>query len=83
MFAWLYLGTVYQTMRSLLYNRRTSAAQTESLDLMKMNKVTSIVKQLAKSKTNKITKVIRNVPYSSNTQIHSSGMDWTRNKIKR
>ena len=56
MLPWLYLGTVYQTMPNSLHDRRI-AAETVSLDLIKMNNITSNVNQLEPSKANKKTKV--------------------------
>lgn len=70
-------------MRSFLYGRRALAAQTDSFNLMKINDVTSIVRQLKTSKTNKIIKVTTSAPNPGNTQIHSSGTEWFRNKIRR
>ena len=49
-------------MRDSPYHRRASRAQTNSLDLMKINNVTSNVKQAEPSKTNKITKVLATAP---------------------
>ena len=74
MLSWLYLGTVYQDMRKSLHEKST-AAQTDSFDLVKMNNVTSNVNLPEPSQTNKITKVITSVPYTGNSQIHASGMD--------
>ena len=75
MFLWLYLGRVYQTMRDSPYYRRASRAQTNSLDLMKINNVISNVKQAEPSKTNKIAKVLATAPYTANTKMYSSGRD--------
>ena len=55
-------------MRSSQYGRRTSAAQTYSFDLIKMNNVTSNVDQPEPNKTNKITSFITSAPYIGNTQ---------------
>ena len=74
MLPWLYLGTVHQTMPNSLHDRRI-AAETDSLDLIKMNNVTSNVNQLEPSKRNKRTKVITSIPYSAKSQIHASGRD--------
>ena len=68
------LGTVYQTMRNSLYYRST-AEQTDSLDFIKMIKVTSNVNQLKSSNTNKKIKVITSIPYPAQSQIHVSGRD--------
>ena len=46
---------------------------------MKINNVTSNVKQAEPSKTNKITKVLAAAPYTANTKIYSSGRDYFRN----
>ena len=62
-------------MRSSVYDRRTSAAQIGSLDLMKINIFTSNVNQEQPSKTNKIRKVVTTAQYTANTQIHPSGKD--------
>ena len=56
MLPWLYLGTVHKTMPNSLHDRRI-AAETVSLDLIKMNNITSNVNQIEPSKTNKRTKV--------------------------
>ena len=55
-------------MRSSQYDRRTSAAQTYSFDLIKMNNVTSNVDQPEPNKTNKITSFMTSAPYIGNTQ---------------
>ena len=55
-------------MRSSQYDRRTSAAQTYSFDLIKTNNVTSNVDQPEPNKTNKITSFITSAPYIGNTQ---------------
>ena len=55
-------------MRSSQYVRRTSAAQTYSFDLIKMNNVTSNVDQPEPNKTNKITSFMTSAPYIGNTQ---------------
>ena len=68
------LGTVYQTMQNSLHYRRT-AKQTDSLDLIKMVKVTPNVKQPKSSDTNKKVKVITSIPYPAQSQIHVSGRD--------
>ena len=70
----LILGTVYQTTRNSLHYRRT-AEQTDSLDLIKMIKVTRNVNQPNLSDTNKGKKVITSIPYGSQSQIHASGKD--------
>ena len=75
MFSGLYLGRVYQTMPSSAYNRKASAPQTDSMDLMKINNVTSNVKPAEPSKTNKVTKVVTIVQYTANNQIKPSGRD--------
>ena len=70
----LYLSTVHQTVPNSLHDRRI-AAETDSLDLIKMNNVTSNVNQLEPNKTNKRTKVITSISYSAKSQIHASGGD--------
>ena len=55
-------------MRSSQYDRRTSAAQTYSFDLIKMNNVTSNVDQPEPNKTTKITSFMTSAPYIGNTQ---------------
>lgn len=75
MLLWFSLGRVIQNMGSSFYDRRSSAAQTYSFDLMKMNKVTSNAKQPEPRETNKITSFITSAPYIGNTQIHSSCTD--------
>ena len=75
LFSGLYLGRVYQTMPSSAYNRKASAPQTDSMDLMKINNVTSNVKPAEPSKTNKVTKVVTIVQYTANNQIKPSGRD--------
>ena len=69
-------------MRSSFYDRRASGAQNDSFDLMKMNNVTSNVKQAEPSKTNKITKVVTTTPYTTNTQTHHSGRYYFRNEMQ-
>ena len=70
-----YLGTVYQTMGSSLYDKSTSAVQTDSIDLTKTNKVTSYVNQLELSDKSKYTMVITSTQFTGKTQIHTSGTD--------
>ena len=77
-----FLGIVYQTMRSSFYDKRASGAQTDSFDLMKMNNVTSNVKQVEPSTTNKITKVGTTTPYTANTETHPSGRYYFRNEMQ-
>ena len=74
MLPWLYLGTVHQTMPNSLHDRRI-AAETDSLDLIKMSKPNSNVNQLEPSKTNKRRKVITSIAHSAKSQIHASGKD--------
>ena len=62
-------------MRSTVYDRRALAVQIGSLDLMKINILTSNVNQEETGKTNKITKVITTAQYTSNTEINPSGRD--------
>ena len=70
----LILGTVYQTTRNSLHYRRT-AEQTDSLDLIKMIKVTRNVNQPNLSDTNKRKKIRTSIPYGSQSQKHASGRD--------
>ena len=62
-------------MRSSVYDRRASAAQIGSLDLMKINIVTPNVNHEEPSKTNKIRKVVTTGQHTANTHIHPSGKD--------
>ena len=75
MFPIFYLGTVYQTMPSSLYEKRGSAVQTDSIDFTKTNKVTSNINQLESGKKLKITRVITSAPFAGKNRIHSSGTD--------
>ena len=59
------LGSVYDIRASKIC----------SLDLMKINILTSNVNQEEKSKTNKITKVVTTARDAANTQILPSGRD--------
>ena len=70
-------------MPSSAYNRKASAPQTDSMDLMKINNVTSNVKPAEPSKTNKVTKVVTIVQYTANNQIKPSGRDSLRNEMQR
>ena len=58
---------------SLLY--RTAAAQTDSLDLIKVLNVTPNVNRPESSETNKRIKVTTIISYSAQSQIHASGRD--------
>ena len=70
-------------MRILVYERRASAAQIDSLDLMKINNVTTNANQPEPRKTNKITKVVTTAQYAGNTQIHPLGRELIRIKRQR
>ena len=70
-----YLGTVYQTMRSSLYDKRASTIQTDSVDFTKTNKFTSNAKQLESSEKSKITRVLTSAPFAGIIQIHFSGTE--------
>ena len=67
MFPSFYLGTVYQTMSSLLNVITTSAAQIDSFSLIKKRSVTSNAKQPETSQANKTKRVIKSAPYTNNT----------------
>ena len=71
----IFLGTVYQILRVSLYHKSASAAQTNSMDLRKRNKVISNIKEWDSSKKYKIKTVIRSAPFTGNTQEHSSDTD--------
>ena len=75
MLPWFYLANVYQTMQISLYDRRKSARETDSLDLMKINNVTANVNQAEQSQANKYIRVITSAPNTGNTKMHSSGKD--------
>ena len=75
MLPWFYLVKGYQTMQISLYDRRKSARETDSLDLMKINNVTSNVIQAEQSQTNKNIRVITSAPNTGNTKMHSLGKD--------
>ena len=62
-------------MQISLYDRRKSARETDSLDLMKINNVTSNVIQAEQSQTNKNIRVITSAPNTGNTKMHSLGKD--------
>ena len=62
-------------MRSSLYYKTVLALQTDSIDFMKTNKVSSNVKQTESSKKSKLIKLITSAPFTDNTPIHSSGTD--------
>ena len=69
------LGTVYRNTRSSLYGKSTTALETDSIHLTKINKVTSYVNLLESSEKSKITGLITSAPFTGETQIHSSGTD--------
>ena len=72
MLSWFFVGKVYQTIPNSLHFERT-AAQTESLDLIKIINLTLNVNHPQSSETNKITKVSSSIPYSAQSQIHAAG----------
>ena len=74
MLPWFYLGIVYQTMKNSLHYR-TKAAQTDSLDLMKVINVSPNVNRPESSETNKRIKVRISTSYSAQSHIHASGRD--------
>ena len=75
MLPWFYLVKGYQTMQISLYDRRKSARETDSLDLMKINNVNSNVNQAEQSEANKYIRVITSAPNTGNTKMHSSSND--------
>ena len=62
-------------MQISLYDRRKSARETDSLDLMKINNVNSNVNQAEQSEANKYIRVITSALNTGNTKMHSSGND--------
>ena len=73
MIPWFFWGIAYQTMKSRLNDMSASPEQTDSFALIKKKNVTSTINQPETNNTNKIKRLITSTPYTTNTQIFSSG----------
>ena len=74
MLRWFCLGTFYQSMQNSVHYGRT-AAQSYSVDLIKLINVTLNDNRPDSSETNERIKVRTSTSYSAQSQVHAAGRD--------